>query len=276
MSQTIRPTPTCVILLGLVLARLSLTLGPAGGGEAQYAYDELGRLTTVVDESGNTAIYHYDAVGNLVGIDRYTPGASGIGIYVLLPAKGAVGSQVKIQGYGFSPTPSDNTVTFNGTSATVISSTSYAIVATVPSGAASGPVAVTNTNGTATSAEVFTVLGTPTITGITPIAVAQGTFRTVTITGTNLSTATAVTFAQPGLTATILTGVTATSLPVRLSVTPTVPPGTYVFSVTTPQGTANSGAVAITVAAPAPAFSCAGSRDNDAIGAHGYYHSADQ
>jgi len=57
-------------------------------GEAQYAYDDLGCLTTVVDDAGNTAIYNYDVVGNLVGIDRFTPGMSGIGIYTLLPGKG--------------------------------------------------------------------------------------------------------------------------------------------------------------------------------------------
>lgn len=55
-------------------------------GEAQYAYDDLGRLTTVVDEAGNTAIYNYDAVGNLLGIDRFTPGVSGIAIYTVARA----------------------------------------------------------------------------------------------------------------------------------------------------------------------------------------------
>ena len=70
-------------------------------GEASYTYDDLGRLTAVVDETGNTAIYNYDAVGNLLGIDRFTPAMSGIGIYALLPGKGAVGAQVKVQGYCF-------------------------------------------------------------------------------------------------------------------------------------------------------------------------------
>jgi len=115
---------------------------PLLAGVAQYAYDDLGRLTTVVDEAGNTAIYNYDAVGNLLSIDRYAPGGSGIGIYALLPGKGAIGSQVKIQGYGFSATPTDNTVTFNSTAATVVSSTTYSIIATVPSGATTGTVVV--------------------------------------------------------------------------------------------------------------------------------------
>jgi len=107
------------LLPGLLVAWLVSWSSPLFAGEAQYAYDDLGRLTTVVDEAGNTAIYNYDAVGNLLSIDRFTPGGSGVGIYTLLPGKGAIGSQVKIQGYGFSATPADNTVTFNRTAATV-------------------------------------------------------------------------------------------------------------------------------------------------------------
>ena len=107
------------LLRAAFIAWVVISSSPLLAGEAQYAYDDLGRLTTVVDEAGNTAIYNYDAVGNLVGIDRYTPGGTGIGIYALLPGKGAIGSQVKIQGYGFSATPADNTVTFSSTAATV-------------------------------------------------------------------------------------------------------------------------------------------------------------
>jgi YD repeat-containing protein len=56
-------------------------------GEAQYTYDDLGRLFAVADEAGNTAVYTYDAVGNLLAIDRFTASGSGIGILALLPAK---------------------------------------------------------------------------------------------------------------------------------------------------------------------------------------------
>ena len=236
----------------ITLATCSPNLSSAS--QADYAYDDLGRLTAVVDEAGNTAIYNYDAVGNLLGIDRFTPGGSGIGIYALLPGKGGVGSQVKIQGYGFDSTPGNNTVTFNGTAATVVSSTTYAIIATVPTSATTGTVTVTNTNGSANSPQPFAVLGAPTITSVTPGSVAQGTQRSMTIAGTQLATATAVGFTQAGLSATILTGVTATTLPVKLAVAASVPPGTYAFTVTTPEGTASSGSVTINVAAPAPAF----------------------
>ena len=40
--------------------------------QAQYFYDELGRLVGVVDGQGNAAVYNYDAVGNLLSIQRFT------------------------------------------------------------------------------------------------------------------------------------------------------------------------------------------------------------
>lgn len=245
-----RARPSLVTLIAIKLASNNVIYA----GEAQYAYDDLGRLTAVVDEAGNTALYNYDAVGNLIGIDRFTPGASGIGIYALLPARGSVGAQVKIQGYGFSTIPSNNTVTFNGTAATVVSSTAYAIIATVPSGVTSGTVAVTNTNGSATSSQSLAILGAPTISGITPSSLGQGTKVPVTVAGTGLKQATDVTFSNAGITATIKTGVTETSLPLALHVASTVPPGTYTFTVTTPLGTATSGAVTVSVAAPTWGF----------------------
>ena len=130
-----RPCVHIAVLLIAVLLSLPLALH---ADQAEYFYDELGRLTTVVDAAGNTAIYNYDAVGNLLSIDRFTVPGSGIGIFTLLPGTGAIGSQVKIQGYGFSTTPANNTVTFNSTAATVVSSTTSTIVATVPSGATTG------------------------------------------------------------------------------------------------------------------------------------------
>jgi YD repeat-containing protein len=225
-------------------------------GEAQFAYDELGRLTTVVDEAGNTAIYNYDAVGNLLSIDRYTAPGFGIGIYTMVPGKGAVGAQVKIQGYGFSTTTGNNTVTFNGTAATVVSSTTYTITATVPSGATTGTVSVTNSNGTGNSPQAFTVLAAPTVTSVDPAQVPPGAISGVQVSGTNLAEASAVQFTQAGLVATLLSGGTASTLPIRLNVASTVPAGSYTFTVKTPGGQVASGTVTITVAATAkPTYS---------------------
>ncbi len=222
--------------------------------QAQYLYDEQGRLTSVSDSTGTTAVYNYDAVGNLLSIDRLTPPGSGIGIYLVNPGTGPATELCRVQGYGFDPLPSNNVVKFNGVTATVSSATAYTLTVVVPAGATTGNVTVTNTNGTATSPSSFTVVGPATITGLNPATFTQGTTMPATIQGTNLANATAVTFTQPGLVATMATGVTSTALPITLSVASTVPPGTYTFSVTTPEGTTASGAVTVTVAQRVPSF----------------------
>lgn len=55
--------------------------------QAQYFYDALGRLVGVVDSAGNAAVYTYDKVGNLLAIQRFTTGATGIGIFLIAPSK---------------------------------------------------------------------------------------------------------------------------------------------------------------------------------------------
>jgi len=221
---------------------------------AQYFYDELGRLVGVIDGAGNVAVYAYDEVGNLLAIERFTTGTTGIGIFLLVPSSAIVGTDVEIRGFGFSATPAANTVAFNGRAATVVTASPNSIVATVPAGATTGPVTVTNANGTATSPQPFTVLVT-TITGIDPDRVAQGTLNFTIIEGTNLASATDVQFAQSGLSAALLGGATAERLPINLSVGATVPAASYPFSVTTPDGMVASGTVTVAVAPAEPAAS---------------------
>ena len=62
------------------------------------------------------------------------------------PRHGAPGTQVRIYGSGFDPTPSNNTVTFGGTEATVESAETNVLAVEVPSGV-SGPVSVEVTTG---------------------------------------------------------------------------------------------------------------------------------
>ena len=74
------------------------------------------------------------------------------------PASGPVGTSVTIHGHNFSG-PNVTSVTFNGTSATFTIDNAQKITATVPSGATTGPIAVTSPDGTATSSTNFTVTG---------------------------------------------------------------------------------------------------------------------
>jgi YD repeat-containing protein len=243
---------------GLLLASLPAWPAALQADPAPPFYDELGRVVGVVDGQGNVTVYTYDAVGNLLPIQRFTSSGGGstgaIDIFFFSPTSGPVGTQVTIQGFGFDPLASNNQVAFNGTAATVTASSANSITTTVPANATSGSLTVTNANGTATSAQPFTVLVPPIITGVDPPNVPQGLTTRLNIEGLNLVNATTVTFTQSGLTAVILSGATDQSLPINLIVGAAVPAGSYTFSVTTPVGTAQNGTVTVTVAVPKPTF----------------------
>src|SRR5687767_3843378 len=118
-------------------------LGPASAdaSDITYVYDGLGRLIAVVDPAGDTAVYSYDAVGNLLSISRQSSVL--VSVIGFSPGSGPVGTTVTIYGTGFGPTAGQNTVTFNGTTASVSSATPTQLVVTVPAGATSGAIAVT-------------------------------------------------------------------------------------------------------------------------------------
>lgn len=151
-------------------------------------------------------------------------------VTLLTPATGPVGSSVDITGTNFQAITN---VAFNGVAAsyTVVSTTN--ISATVPAGATTGVVSVTNGSGTGNSATNFTVTTPPTITAFNPSSGGAGTV--VTITGTNFTGATAVTF----------NGIAAASFVVNSSTQITATVGatatTGLIVVTTPSGTVNSG-----------------------------------
>jgi len=81
-------------------------LGVSASADAAitYIYDELGRLRAVIDPSqtDGTAIYTYDAVGNILSITRQP--ASQVAIIEFNPKRGPVGTTVTIQGTGFGAT----------------------------------------------------------------------------------------------------------------------------------------------------------------------------
>ncbi len=159
--------------------------------EITYVYDELGRLEAAIDPAATNGIarYTYDAVGNLVSITRQSTAATSIIDFD--PKRGSAGTPVTIYGADFDPLAANDAVTFNGTAATVVSASLSQIVATVPSGATTGPITVTSPGGSATSTASFTVgnPSAPTIGGFTPTIGTPGT--AVTINGTNFDPATA-------------------------------------------------------------------------------------
>jgi YD repeat-containing protein len=179
--DTTSKTGQAVTAGGTTTTNISL----AGQAAISYAYDEAGRLATVVDSLNNSALYTYDAAGNIQAITRKV--ATAVTVAEFVPNNGPVGTTVNIYGSGYSSTPSQNTVTFNGTTATVTSATTTQIVTTVPPGATTGKIKVTAPTGNATSTASFTVTtsnGLPTITSFSPSIASPGT-TSVTINGTN-------------------------------------------------------------------------------------------
>jgi YD repeat-containing protein len=176
----------CLAQILFLLVLLTATVRSQSSNEIVYVYDELGRLVAVVDLAGEAAVYTYDAVGNLLSISRYS--SSVVSIIEFTPNSGSIGTAVTIYGTGFSTTPSQNAITFNGVAAAVASATSTQIITSVPAGATTGPIAITTPTGTATSSTSFIVgqSGPPTITEFTPTIGVSGT--AVTITGTNFET----------------------------------------------------------------------------------------
>jgi YD repeat-containing protein len=173
------------ILVSLVL--VGWLAGPPTSTRAQgisYLHDAAGRLIAVVVPGTGTAVYAYDAVGNLLSITRYA--ATAVLIVDFSPGQGPVGTTVTISGVGFSATASQNTVRFNGTQATVSAATATQLTVSVPAGATTGPINVTTAGGSSTSSSPFTVTGTsgtPTISDFSPAIGTAGT--AVTVNGTN-------------------------------------------------------------------------------------------
>jgi uncharacterized repeat protein (TIGR01451 family) len=144
------------------------------------------------------------------------------------PTSGGAEAKVTIQGTNLVGATS---VQFNGASASFQVKGSR-IIAIVPQGATSGPISVTTPAGTAISANIFTVISPPLISGFAPATGPVGT--SVTITGSNFTGMSAVMF--NGTRAKQVTVVSATE------VDATVPKGakTGPISVTSSGGTGTS------------------------------------
>lgn len=103
----------------------------------------------MVDQNGNAATYTYDAVGNLLSIANVNADTDPRPVVVTLPSStaGKPGTVLTLYGKGFSPTPGLNTVTFNGTPATVTSAAPNRITVTVPASATTGTIHVVTPQG---------------------------------------------------------------------------------------------------------------------------------
>ncbi len=176
---------TRLLALGLVLACVQQL--HAQGQPIQYYYDDLGRLVKMIDPAGDVVTYVYDAVGNILQIQRSTLSQGQLAIFDFNPQEGPVGASVTIRGQGFSATPAFDVVKFNGTAARVTSATTTVLVATVPAGATTGPISVTVQFHTVTTPNNFVVIPLPVIQTVWPkSALFNMVIPNVQVTGGNL------------------------------------------------------------------------------------------
>ncbi|WP_174993899.1 IPT/TIG domain-containing protein [Burkholderia arboris] len=161
-----------IVWIGVVLVWIGFS-GVSIADPINYSYDELGRLVSVVDGSGEAAVYEYDAAGNILSIVRKS---GPISVLSVTPRQAPVNSIVTVSGYGFSSAANENSVTFDGVAATVVSASQTQLLVRVPSGAASGLVTVSAPAGTAASLKTFSVSVdvTPTLTSVSPTVAAPG------------------------------------------------------------------------------------------------------
>ena len=218
-------------LSGIMSVRLNDGAGNFGGG-----YDPVvapGLLmpgpTTLADVDGDgdldLLVGFHNASTLRVLLNQVTPT-----ITAFAPASGVVGSTVTITGTNLNGATS---VVLNGvpaTNFTVASSTSITFV--VPPGATSGPITVTTPLGTATSTSFAVIPFAPTLTVLSPATTAAGTPGLwLTLTGTNFTTQTQVTFNGFQFSKVF---VSSSQLMVQVPFSSLQTPGTYRVAVTTP------------------------------------------
>jgi len=209
----------------------------------QYFYDDRNQLAKVVDSTGIVIDYTYDPAGNIINVQRSAvPVAPGsLSIFNFNPSRGGGGTQVLIQGQGFSPTATQNTVRFSGVQANVVAATTSSLTVTVPSGAGNGPISVTVGTITATTTAAFTVIPSPTILSLTPKYTVPGVnIASLTATGANLTGAVLSFFPQSGLavgSVTINPGGTSATMSVTAGSNSV---GTYALVATSPGGSSSA------------------------------------
>jgi hypothetical protein len=141
---------------------------------------------------GNHSVIAWDLVFTVLPSDGPTLSA-------VAPTSGTAGTAVTLTGTGFSATPSQNIVKFNGIEATVTNATTTTLTVTVPAEATSGDVTVT-VNGRTSPGIHFDVTAALTITNYTPTTGTAGT--AVIIAGSGFGTdPTAITVKFNGVTA---------------------------------------------------------------------------
>lgn len=220
--------------------------------QATYIYDDLGRLSQVIDGQGNVATYTYDAVGNLLSITRNTGGVGAPTITAITPSAGSAGTTVTVSLTGTNLTgaalATDNPGILVRNVVTTPTSISASFV--IAFSARAGATALTVTTSTGSAAASFSVnASAPVLSAVSPTS--GPVTRMVTITGNGFSS-------TAGLNQIRFNGVSATTLsPSATTLTTQVPSGATTGPITVTVGglTSNGMNFTVTNAGPPPTLS---------------------
>ncbi len=206
----------------------SVTFGGLSAGNVVVVSDtEVTVVTPAYNQDGAVDIILTTPVGTATLHNGYTYGTAPT-ITSLSPAQGPVtaGNAVTINGANLAGATH---VTFGGTSATIVSTTSSSVSVLAPSGSGTVDVVVTTPYGIATASGAYTYVPAPTITSLSSTQGPTAGGSSVIITGTNLQYTSSVKFANAQATIVSTTDTT---------VTVTTPSGTGTVNVilTTPGG----------------------------------------
>ena len=178
-------------------------------------------------------------------------------ISTLTPNAAALGSNILVNGSGFSATASSNSVTFASTSggriaATVVAATTTQLTVTVPSQAAGGNVTVA-VNGVLSNGVPFSVTN-PVLSAVLPTSGSQGAVVALTLTGLRFQQGASVSFSGALGDITMVSGPIVspdgTSIQVSVSIASGAALGARDVRVTNPDGTSSTLAAAFQVQAP--------------------------
>ncbi len=182
--------------------------GTAFTGATAVTFNSVTSVFTVSDYKTILATVPAGAENGRISVTTPSGSATSATNFKVLPAigsfapvSGKVGTTVTITGTSLTGTTA---VKFNGVASSFTVNGAGSITTTVPLGATTGKITVTNGNGTATSEADFPVL--PTITSFTPTSGQLG--CEVTITGLNFTGATRVDFRSYKATATVVNDTT--------------------------------------------------------------------
>lgn len=215
--------------------------------QATYIYDDLGRLSQVIDGQGNVATYTYDAVGNVLSITRNTGGVGAPTITGFTPNTGNAGATIDVSLTGTNLTGASLSTNNPGILVRNVVTTPTSLAATfqISFSAASGASTVTVTTSTGSATTTFTVnASAPVLTAVSPTS--GPVTRMVTITGNGFS-------ATAGLNQIKFNGLSTTTLSATaMTLTTQVPAGATTGPVTVTVGGLTSNGVNFTVANAGP------------------------